>query len=57
MQYGIKELQWFQYFKVVLLETLNMQLCRVFANQVTIDETDNGIRCMSQGNNIMVLVD
>ena len=33
--YSIKELQWFEYFKVVFLKILNMQLCQGFANQVT----------------------
>ena len=35
MQQGIKKLQGFEYLKVVLLEILNAELCRVFANQVT----------------------
>ena len=35
MQQGIKKLQWFEYLKVVFLEILNAELCRVFANQVT----------------------
>ena len=35
MQRGIKKLQWFEYLKVVFLEILNAELCRVFANQVT----------------------
>ena len=36
MQQGIKKLQWFEYLIVVFLEILNAELCRVFANQVTI---------------------
>ena len=36
MQQGIKKLQWFEYLKVVFLKILNAELCRVFANQVTI---------------------
>ena len=36
MQQSIKKLQWFEYLKVVFLEILNAELCRVFANQVTI---------------------
>ena len=35
IQQGIKKLQWFEYLKVVFLEILNAELCRVFANQVT----------------------
>ena len=35
MQQGIKKLQWFEYLKVVFLEILNAELCRVFAKQVT----------------------
>ena len=35
IQQGIKKLQWFEYLKVVFLEILNVELCRVFANQVT----------------------
>ena len=35
MQQGIKKLQGFEYLKVVFLEILNAELCRVFANQVT----------------------
>ena len=38
MQQGIKKLQWFEYLKVVFLEILNAELCRVFANQVTYSE-------------------
>ena len=38
MQQGIKKLQWLEYLKVVFLEILNPLLCRVFANQVTIDD-------------------
>ena len=34
MQQGIKKLQWFEYFKVVFLEILNAELCRVFANHI-----------------------
>ena len=35
MQQGIKKLQGFEYLKVVFLEILNAELCRVFANQDT----------------------
>ena len=35
MQQGIKKLHGFEYLKVVFLEILNVELCRVFANQVT----------------------
>ena len=38
MQQGIKKLQWLEYLKVVFLEILNAELCRVFANQVTFVE-------------------
>ena len=38
IQQGIKKLQWFEYLKVVFLEILNAELCRVFANQVTYGE-------------------
>ena len=31
----VVRLQWFEYFKVVFLKILNMELCRVFANHVT----------------------
>ena len=35
MQWGIKELQWFEYFKVEFLEILKMLLCWISANQVS----------------------
>ena len=41
MQQGIKKLQWLEYLKVVFLEILNPLLCRVFANQVTIEVIKN----------------